>query len=139
MDAQGIKVSDSSIRRALKIRKYAYKKPNIETMILNADQKKMRKEFCQNYIDSDYSKIIFIDECVFNGGKQRSQNWWSDEENYRISSIKPKCKVNVWRRICLNGKISLRFFNEKINTDLYINILKKRKVKWEIYEEKDLY
>ena len=57
LDAQGIKVNDISIRRSLKIRKYAYKKPNIETMILNAAQKKTRKKFCQNYIDSDYSKM----------------------------------------------------------------------------------
>ena len=96
-------------------------------MILNAAQKKTRKEFCQNYIDSDYSKMIFIDECVFKGGKQRSQKWWSDEENYRISSIKPKCKVNVWEGICLNGKISLRFFNENMNTDSYLDILKEKK------------
>ena len=74
MDAQGIKVSYSSKRRALKIRKYAYKKPNIETMILNAAQKKTRKEFCQNYIDSDYSKMIFIDECVFIGGKKEAES-----------------------------------------------------------------
>ena len=127
LDAQGIKVSDSSIRRALKIRKYAYKKPNIETMILNAAQKKTRKEFCQNYIDSDYSKMIFIDECVFKGGKQRSRKWWSDEENYRISAIKPKCKVNVWGGISLNWNISLRFFNENMNTDLYLDILKEKK------------
>ena len=61
--------------------------------------------------------MIFIDECVFKGGKQRSRKWWSNEENYRISSIKPKCKANVWEGICLNGKISLRFFNENMNTD----------------------
>ena len=119
LDAQGIKVSDNSIRSALKIRKYAYKKSNIETIILNTAQKKTRKEFCQNYIDSDYSKMIFIDECVFKGGKQSSRKWWSDEENYRISSIKPKCKVNVWRGICLNGKISLRF-SMKIWIQIYI-------------------
>ena len=55
-----MEVSNSSIRRALGIRKYAYKKPNIETTILNAAQKKTKTEFCQNYIDSDYSKMIFI-------------------------------------------------------------------------------
>ena len=57
LEAQEIKISDSSIRRALKIRKYAYKKLNIKTIILNAGQKRTRKEFCQNYIDSDYLKI----------------------------------------------------------------------------------
>ena len=52
---------------------------------------------------------LYIDECVFKGGKQRSRKWWSDEENYWISFIKPKFKVNLWNGICLNGKISLRF------------------------------
>ena len=32
--------------------------------------------------------------------------------------------MNVWREICLNAKISLRFFNENINTKLYVDILK---------------
>ena len=48
------------------------------------------------------------------------------KKNYRISSIKPKCKVNVWGGICLNGKISLRFLNENMNTDLYLDILKEK-------------
>ena len=61
LEEQGIRVSNRSITRALKSRKYNYKKPNVETMLLNDVQKKARKEFCQNYIDSDYSKIIFTD------------------------------------------------------------------------------
>ena len=31
--------------------------------------------------------MVFIDECAFKEGKQRSREWWSNEENYRISSI----------------------------------------------------
>ena len=106
LEEQGIRVSNSSITRALKSRKYNYKKPNVETMLLNDVQKKARKEFCQNYIDSDYSKMIFTDECVFKGGKQRSRKWCSDQESYKVSSMKPKWKVNVWGGIWLNGKIS---------------------------------
>ena len=51
-------------------------------MFLNDVQKKARKEFCQNFIDSNYSKMIFTDECVFKGGKQRSRKWCSDQESY---------------------------------------------------------
>ena len=29
--------------------------------------------------------------------------------------------MNVWSRICLNGNISKRFFNENMNTKLYVN------------------
>ena len=40
--------------------------------------------------------------------------------------MKPKWKVNVWGSIWLNGKVRIRFFNENMNTDLYINILKEK-------------
>ena len=94
-DSQGIKVSNSTIRRALNAKKYTYRKPNIESMLLNKNQKKARIEFSQNYIDSDYTKMIFTEECVFKGGKRRWRKWCSDEEKYKISAMKPKWKVNV--------------------------------------------
>ena len=65
-------------------------------MLLNDVQKKARKELCQNYIDLDYSKMIFTDKCVLKGGKQRSKKWCSDQESNKVSSMKPKWKVNVW-------------------------------------------
>ena len=68
--------------------------------------KKSRKEFCRNYIDSDYSKMKFTDECVFKAEKQRSRKWCSDQENYKVLSMRLKWKVNVWCGILLNGKIS---------------------------------
>ena len=40
--------------------------------------------------------------------------------------MKPKWKVNVWGEIWLNEKVSFRFLNGNMNTDLYINILKKK-------------
>ena len=126
MESQGIKVSSSTIRRALRHRKYTYRKPNIESMLLNSAQKKVREDFCQKYLDSDYTKMIFTDECVFKGGKQRCRKWCSSQEKYIISTMKPKCKVNVWGGISLNGKISLYFFNENMNTDLYLKILKEK-------------
>ena len=49
MDGQGIKVSNSTIRRALNAKKYTYRKPNIESMLFNTNQKKARIEFNQNY------------------------------------------------------------------------------------------
>ena len=75
-------------------------------MFLNDVQKKARKEFFQNYIDSDYSKMIFTDECVFKGVKQRNRKLCSDQVSYKVSSMKLKWKVNVWGGICSNGKIS---------------------------------
>ena len=97
-------------------------------MLLNTNQKKTRIEFSQNYIDSDYTKMIFTDECVFKGVKQRWRKWCSDEEKYKISAMKPKWKVNIRGGIWLNGKVSLRFYNENMNTDLYINILKEKNI-----------
>ena len=42
--------------------------------------------------------------------------------------IKPKCKVNVWGGISINGKISFYFFTENINSKLYFNIFKQKKL-----------
>ena len=78
-------------------------------MHLNDVQKEARKKFCQNYINFDYSKMVFTDECVFKGGKQISRKWCSDQESYKVLSMKSKWKVNVWGGIWLNGKISLHF------------------------------
>ena len=47
---------------------------NVEAMLLNDVEKKARKESCQNYIDSDYFKMIFTDECVFKCRKHRSRD-----------------------------------------------------------------
>ena len=43
-------------------------------MLLNDVQKKARKEFCQNYIDSDYFKMIFTDECVLKVENREVEN-----------------------------------------------------------------
>ena len=58
-------------------------------MLLSDVQKKARKEFWQNYIDSDYSKMIFTDECVFKGGKQNKENG---------VTIKKAIKSHRWSR-----------------------------------------
>ena len=61
---KGVNVSTSTIRRALKMRKYTYKKPNIATMILTSNQMKARKLFWEKYLMEDWSKYIFTDEVV---------------------------------------------------------------------------
>ena len=89
-------------------------------------RRKQERKFCQNYIDSDYSKMIFTDECVFKGGKQRSRKWCSDQESNKVSSMKPKWKVNVWSGILLNGKISFKKINENMTSELYLKILNEK-------------
>ena len=123
---KGVNVSTSTIRRVLKMRKYTYKKPNIATMILKSNQMKERKLFWEKYLEEDWSKYIFTDEVVFKGGKMRSWKWTPESEKYVISAIKPKCKVNAWGGIGINGKIDLYFFTENMNSELYINILKEK-------------
>ena len=123
---KGVNVSTSTIRRELKMRKYTYKKPNIATMILTSNQMKARKLFWEKYLEVEWSKYKFTDEVVFKGGKMRSRKWTPESEKYVISAMKPKCKVNAWGDICINGKIDLYFFTENMNSELYINILKEK-------------
>ena len=123
---KGVNVSTSTIRRALKMRKYTYKKSNIATMILTSNQMKARKLFWEKYLEEEWSKYKFTDEVVFKGGKMRSRKWTPESEKYVISAMKPKCKVNAWGGISINGKIDLYFFTENMNSELYINILKEK-------------
>ena len=52
-----------------------------------------------------------------------SRKW---KKKYVTSATKPKCKVNAWDGISIKGKISLYFFTENMNSELYINILKEK-------------
>ena len=55
----------------------------------------------------------------------RSRKWTLEIKNV-ISAMKLKFKVNAWCGFSINGKISLYFFNETINHEVYINIFKKK-------------
>ena len=50
LEEQGIRVGNSSITRALKSRKYNYKKPNVETMLLNDVKRKQEKNFAKTIL-----------------------------------------------------------------------------------------
>ena len=105
-------------------------------MILTSNQIKARKLFREKYLEEVWSKYIFTDEVVFKGGKIRSRKWTPESEKYVISAMKPKCKVNAWGGISINGKIDLYFFTENMNSELYINILKKSSLKWKELDTK---
>ena len=64
IDYQRIKVCNSTIKRVLKA-KSMHIKNKILAMLLNTNQMKKRKEFSQNYIESDYTKMMFIYKCFF--------------------------------------------------------------------------
>ena len=49
LEEQGIRVSNNSITRALKSRKYNYKKPNVETMLLMMSIRKQEKKLLKLY------------------------------------------------------------------------------------------
>ena len=53
-------------------------------------RRKQEKNFAKIILILDYSKMIFTDESVFKGGKQRSRKWCSDQEGYEVSSVKTK-------------------------------------------------
>ena len=73
-----------------------------------------------------YYKMIFNYKYVFKGWKQRSRKWCSDQESYKVSSMKPKWKVKIWCGVWLNGKISLIFFNKNMTNELYLKILNEK-------------
>ena len=87
---------------------------------------KTRKLFWEKYLEEDRSKHTFTDEDVFKRGKMRSRKWTPESEKYVISAMKPKCKVNAWGDINIDGKDNLYFFTENMDSELYISILKEK-------------
>ena len=57
---KGVNVSTSTIRRALKMRKYMYKKTNIAIMIIKSDQMKAIKLFWEKYLEENWPNISLM-------------------------------------------------------------------------------
>ena len=109
---KGVNLSVSTIRKALKMRKYSYKKQNIATIILTSIQMKARKLFSEKYLMEDISKYIHWWSC-FQRRKNEKQKIDSRKRKICYICEKPKCKVNAWCGISKNRKISLYFFTKK--------------------------
>ena len=70
--------------------KIQLQKPNVETMLLSDVQKKAWNKFCQNYIDSDYSKKRYLLSNMFSKVENK------EEENG--VTIKKAINSHRWSR-----------------------------------------
>lgn len=130
----GIQMSASTIKNRIHEEGFvgcvAKKKP-----FLSAKHMKRRLQFAKKYVDmpiSFWKKIIWSDESKFNkktsDGMQKV--WRKPGETYRLSCMRGTVKhgggnIMVWGCMSWKGVGQLEFIDDKMNADLYINILKK--------------
>ena len=102
-------------------------------------QKLNLEKFCRimlNHI-SDVSFTIWSDETSFWLNKSLSTHAWvcmGEEESFEERSKLHQGKVHLWGVISSRGTISLSTFKENMNSQIYVDILKKK-----TKEMKDLY
>ena len=122
-------VPKESARRILKNNGFqwsSYKK----RMIINEDTRKERLQLAQKMVrgtsSSDWGYTVFTDECSFWMSKSKPNKLWTSNAMEEEGSGSHGPKVHVWGAITSRGAISLEIFDENLNSDHYLAILKKK-------------
>jgi transposase len=118
------KVSARTIRRRIKELGFFYGRV-ITVEALTEAHKARRVEYCEERLDFDYSKVLFSDEKTFQLGAGPEFAWQRHEKREVREYVKHAPKLHVWGAIGSYGKTELYFFQENMDSDLYIKILKK--------------
>lgn len=121
-------ISLSTVRRHLVRSNYKYK--NIrQKIILTNDQKLKRFECVRNWIYKgiNFEKVIFSDEKKFNLDGPDNYCSWTNTSSPKILRNKRQCgggSVMVHGAISSAGKCYIQIVKEKINSQVYLGILK---------------
>ena len=95
-------------------------------MNLTADHMDARLKWCQSYKNQNWVLFIFSDETVFSDFKKSKKKWVQKDTVYRAPKTgKGKHKVNAWAAISRTEKTQLKLFTYNMNTNAYLEILKK--------------
>jgi hypothetical protein len=114
------KVTPRTIRRRLKELGFFYGRV-IKIEKLTEAHKEKRVQYCRERTSFDYSTVLFSDEKTF----QLGYAWQTLKNREEREYVKHAPKLHVWGAIGSYGKTELFFFQENMNSDLYIKVLKK--------------
>ena len=91
---------------------------------LSEEHKVKRIEFCRRMLKDPHqvNRIWFSDEMGFNLQEVR-RRVWTDQETFDAEKP-PNKKVNAWAAISFFGKTSLYLYEENLNSNGYLSILK---------------
>ena len=122
-------VSTSTARRIAKREGFTYKK--IKNSTLSVKAKSDREKFCRFMLNqiSDVPFTIWSDETSFWLNKSRPSHAWvmmGEDPPFEGRSKLHQGKVHVWGAISSRGTVSLSIFKENMNSQMYVDILKKK-------------
>ena len=123
---QGIEVNQRTLTRYLKKMNYEHKLPINDMMNLTADHMDARLKWCQSYKNQNWDLVIFCDETVFSDFRKSKKKWVQKGKVYKAPKTgKGKHKVNAWAAISRTDKTQLELFTYNMDTNAYLEILKK--------------
>jgi len=118
------KVTPRTIRRRLKELGFFYGRV-IKIEKLTEAHKEKRVQYCRERTSFDYSTVLFSDEKTFQLGAGPDYAWQTLKNREEREYVKHAPKLHVWGAFGSYGKTELFFFQENMNSDLYIKVLKK--------------
>lgn len=101
-----------------------------EKWTLDPEHKTLRLEWAKQYKempDSFWKSIVFTDECLIQNSPYKQKAWVSDKSSLPlIQRDRWQAKVLCWGAISYQGICILECLEGTINSDIYVDILKRR-------------
>jgi hypothetical protein len=122
-------VSQETIRKALHIvglKAFKLK----EKPFLNIKHRLKRLRFARNFKNINWDTVLFTDEKYFflGGSKGNNRYVWctspTDQKRF-VGKKKYSAKLSVWAGISARGRTRIVVFEEELDTELYLHILKR--------------
>jgi transposase len=125
--AGGIRISDTSVWRAARrsgLRAYVRKRKPL----LTSSFRKRRLSYARKYGEHDWRKHMFGDEKTFYlfslPNRKNDVVWASSGDKIEPqATVKNAPKVNVYAAISIEGRSTIKFFNENMTAGIYCDIL----------------
>lgn len=125
LSKENINVSTYKIRKILADYGYVYGLPSRHVPLTEYNKQK-RLEFAIRYMKIDWKKVIFTDECSIWKSLKQLKRWYNNDLGIDYDVVfKHSQKINIWGAISYNAVKKIHIFNENMDADIHIDILKK--------------
>lgn len=112
----------TSIVRFLNKRNWINLKPRSVPMLTEL-QKKKRLAWCVAHKDTDWSKVCFSDESMFQKFANNIKLWMRKDQKLTMMTPKHGPKLMVWGAISSRGSSVLKIISGSVNSEAYMKIL----------------
>ncbi|EAR94018.2 DDE family endonuclease (macronuclear) [Tetrahymena thermophila SB210] len=102
------------------------KKPIKVVHELTNDNRQTRMDFCQKWIDADFSNIWFSEETIFTIDETKAKIWIKNNDNWVIERKERSYinrQIHIWSGIYMRGRTEIFVYSSSINSDAYMTCL----------------